>query len=106
MVTGAGGTIGGELVRQLAYYSPAEIVLLDHSEYNLYAIEMAAREKFPHIRFLAERCSIRQSPALWQVFERRRTQIFFTAHAMTHVPQVEADACAGVHNNVLVLGRG
>ncbi|UZW54542.1 polysaccharide biosynthesis protein [Sphingobium sp. JS3065] len=101
MVTGAGGTIGGELVRQLAYYSPAEIVLLDHSEYNLYAIEMEVREKFPHVRFHAELCSIRQRPALWQVFERRRPEIVFHAAALKHVPMVEANPCAGVHTNIL-----
>lgn len=101
MVTGAGGTIGGELVRQLAYYAPAEIVLLDHSEYNLYAIEMEAREKFPHVRFHAELCSIRQRPALWQVFERRRPEIVFHAAALKHVPMVEANPCAGVHTNIL-----
>jgi O-antigen biosynthesis protein WbqV len=101
MVTGAGGTIGGELVRQLAHYAPVEIVLLDHSEYNLYAIEMEAREKFPHVRFHAELCSIRQRPALWQVFERRRPEIVFHAAALKHVPMVEANPCAGVHTNVL-----
>ena len=101
MVTGAGGTIGGELVRQLAHYAPAEIVLLDHSEFNLYAIEMEAREKFPHVRFHAELCSIRQRPALWQVFERRRPEIVFHAAALKHVPMVEANPCAGVHTNVL-----
>src|SRR3546814_16956082 len=46
MVTGAGGTIGSDLVRQLAALGPSEIVLLDHAEYNLYAIDMEMREKF------------------------------------------------------------
>jgi FlaA1/EpsC-like NDP-sugar epimerase len=101
MVTGAGGTIGGELVRQLAYYRPAEIVLLDHAEYNLYAIELEAREKFPDVRFHAELCSIRQRASLWQVFERRRPEIVFHAAALKHVPMVEANPCAGVHTNVL-----
>src|SRR3546814_7553964 len=45
MVTGAGGTIGSELVRQLAALGPSEIVLLDHAEYNLYAIDMEMRER-------------------------------------------------------------
>ena len=101
MVTGAGGTIGGELVRQLAYYRPAEIILLDHAEYNLYAIELEARESFPDVRFHAELCSIRQRSALWQVFERRRPEIVFHAAALKHVPMVEANPCAGVHTNVL-----
>ena len=101
MVTGAGGTIGGELVRQLAHYHPAEIILLDHAEYNLYAIELEAKEKFPDVRFHAELCSIRQRPALWQVFARRRPEIVFHAAALKHVPMVEANPCAGVHTNVL-----
>lgn len=101
MVTGAGGTIGGELVRQLAYYRPAEIVLLDHAEFNLYAIELEVKEKFPDVRFHAELCSIRQRPALWQVFDRRRPEIVFHAAALKHVPMVEANPCAGVHTNVL-----
>lgn len=101
LVTGAGGTIGGELVRQLAYHRPAEIVLLDHAEYNLYAIELEVREKFPDVRFHAELCSIRQRAALWQVFARRRPEIVFHAAALKHVPMVEANPCAGVHTNVL-----
>ena len=101
MVTGAGGTIGGELVRQLAEYHPSEIILLDHAEYNLYAIEMEVREKFPGVRFHPELCSIRQREALWQVFARRRPEIVFHAAALKHVPMVEANPCAGVHTNVL-----
>jgi FlaA1/EpsC-like NDP-sugar epimerase len=101
MVTGAGGTIGSELVRQLAHYNPAEIVLLDHAEYNLYAIEMEVRERFPGVRFHAELCSIRQRSSLWQVFERRRPELVFHAAALKHVPMVEANPCAGVHTNVL-----
>jgi O-antigen biosynthesis protein WbqV len=101
LVTGAGGTIGGELVRQLARYNPSEIVLLDHAEYNLYAIELEVKEMFPRVRFYAELCSIRQRPALWQVFERRHPEIVFHAAALKHVPMVEANPCAGVHTNVL-----
>lgn len=101
LVTGAGGTIGSELVRQLAGYGPAEIVLLDHAEYNLYAIELEVRERFPGVTFHPELCSVRQSPALRQVFERRRPEIVFHAAALKHVPMVEANPCAGVHTNVL-----
>lgn len=101
MVTGAGGTIGSELVRQLAGYGPAEIVLLDHAEYNLYAIELEVRERFPNITFHPELCSVRQRPALRQVFERRHPEIVFHAAALKHVPMVEANPCAGVHTNVI-----
>ena len=101
MVTGAVGTIGSELVRQLSAYQPSEIILLDHAEYNLYAIELEMREAFPDVRFHAELCSIRQRPALWQVFARHRPEIVFHAAALKHVPMVEANPCAGVHTNVL-----
>lgn len=101
LVTGAGGTIGSELVRQLACHGPAEIVLLDHAEYNLYAIELEARERFPDVTFHPELCSVRQKPALRQVFERRHPEIVFHAAALKHVPMVEANPCAGVHTNVI-----
>src|SRR3546814_17334427 len=56
MVTGAGGTIGSELVRQLAALGPSEIVLLDNAEYNLYALELDMREKFPDITVVPQLC--------------------------------------------------
>jgi Predicted nucleoside-diphosphate sugar epimerases len=101
LVTGAGGTIGGELVRQLATYGPSEIVLLDHAEYSLYAIELDTRERFPDLTIHAELCSVRQRAALWQTFERRQPEIVFHAAALKHVPMVEVNPAAGVHTNVL-----
>lgn len=101
MVTGAGGTIGSELVRQLAQFKPSEIVLLDHAEYSLYAIDMEARESFPDVRFHPALCSIRQQTALRDVFDRHRPEIVFHAAALKHVPMVEENPCAGVHTNVI-----
>lgn len=101
MVTGAGGTIGSELVRQLATFGPAEIVLLDHSEFNLYTIDLQAREAFPDVVFHTELCSIRQKSALRKVFKRRNPELVFHAAALKHVPMVEANPSAGVHTNVL-----
>ncbi|MET0366101.1 MAG: nucleoside-diphosphate sugar epimerase/dehydratase [Sphingobium sp.] len=101
MVTGAGGTIGSELVRQLAPFKPSEIVLLDHAEYNLYAIDMEARENFPDIVFHPALCSVRQMAAVREVFDRHRPEIVFHAAALKHVPMVEENPCAGVHTNVV-----
>lgn len=101
MVTGAGGTIGGELVRQLAAFQPSDIVLLDHAEYNLYAIEMEAREKFPNVRFHVALCSIRQKAAVRSVFAAYLPEIVFHAAALKHVPLVEVNPCPGVHTNVI-----
>ncbi|HEX7656122.1 MAG TPA: nucleoside-diphosphate sugar epimerase/dehydratase [Sphingomonas sp.] len=101
LVTGAGGTIGSELVRQLAAFGPAEITLLDHGEYNLYAIDMEARERFPLVTFHTALCSVRQKDAVAEVFAARRPDVVFHAAALKHVPLVEANPCAGVHTNVI-----
>ncbi len=101
LVTGAGGTIGSELVRQLASFEPAEIVLLDHSEFNLYTIDLQAREAYPGVTFHTELCSIRQRSALRKVFKRHNPELVFHAAALKHVPMVEANPSAGVHTNVL-----
>lgn len=101
LVTGAGGTIGGELVRQLAAFKPSDIVLLDNGEYNLYAIDMEVREKFPDVRFHVALCSIRQNMSVRGVFAEHRPEIVFHAAALKHVPLVEANPCPGVHTNVI-----
>ncbi|MEP7351270.1 MAG: nucleoside-diphosphate sugar epimerase/dehydratase [Sphingorhabdus sp.] len=101
LVTGAGGTIGSELVRQLASFGPSKIVLVDHSEYNLYAIEMELRDAFPDLEIHPELCSIRQASSVRRVFARHRPAIVYHAAALKHVPIVEANPCAGVHTNVI-----
>jgi len=101
LVTGAGGTIGSELVKQIAGFAPSEIVLLDHAEHSLYSVELDVREQFPDVTFYQALCSIRQAKAVRAVFERFRPQYVFHAAALKHVPMVEANPCAGVHTNVL-----
>jgi len=101
LVTGAGGTIGSELVRQLASFAPSKLVLIDHSEYNLYVIEMELREAFPDIEICPELCSIRQATSVRHVFAKHRPTIVYHAAALKHVPIVEANPCAGVHTNVI-----
>lgn len=101
MVTGAGGTIGSELVRQIAAFSPGEIVLLDHCEYNLYAIDMEMREKFPSVTVVPALCCIRQRDRVMQLFAQHRPELVFHAAALKHVPLVEGNPCAGVQTNVL-----
>src|SRR3546814_12786167 len=102
MVTGAGGTIGSELVRQLAALGPSEIVLLDHAEYNLYAIDLEMPQKFPDLPVVPQLCCIRQRDRIMQIFAHHRPALVFTAAALKHVPLVEGNPCAGVQNHVLV----
>ncbi len=101
MVTGAGGTIGSELVRQIAAIGPAELILLECGEFNLYSIELELRENFPHVPCTPLLCSIRQRRNVMAAFERHRPDFVFHAAALKHVPLVETNICAGALTNVL-----
>lgn len=101
MITGAGGTIGSELVRQLARFGPAEIQLLDCGEFNLYAIDMELGENFPEIPRRRILCSIRQRESVFLAFEEHRPELVFHAAALKHVPLVEENPCSGAQTNVL-----
>ncbi|MGC4249897.1 MAG: nucleoside-diphosphate sugar epimerase/dehydratase [Sphingobium sp.] len=101
LVTGAGGTIGSELVRQIASFEAAEILLLDHGEYNLYAIDMELRERFPDVRGTPLLCSVRQRETLVKLFVKHRPDLVFHAAALKHVPLVEQNLSAGVLTNVI-----
>ncbi|MBO9724577.1 MAG: polysaccharide biosynthesis protein [Novosphingobium sp.] len=101
LVTGAGGTIGGELCWQLASFRPSRLVLVEHSEYHLYAIEMKLREQYPDLDVQPELCNIRERDDVRRVFEKHRPVIVYHAAALKHVPIVEANPCAGVHTNIL-----
>lgn len=101
LVTGAGGTIGSELVMQLGSFRPSKLVLLDHSEFHLYSIEMRLRESFPDLAIEAELCSIRDADEVRQVFSRHMPSIVYHAAALKHVPMVEANPLGGIHTNVI-----
>jgi FlaA1/EpsC-like NDP-sugar epimerase len=101
LVTGAGGTIGGELVMQLATFLPSRIVLLDHSEFQLYSIEMQLRENFPDQDIEVELCSIRDSDQVRRIFARHLPTVVYHAAALKHVPMVEANPLEGIHTNIV-----
>lgn len=101
LVTGAAGTIGRELVRQIAAFEPAELILLDASEFGLYDVDLEMKEKYSALPRAAVLCSIRQRNQLMRVFERYRPEVVYHAAALKHVPLVEGHASAGVQTNVL-----
>jgi O-antigen biosynthesis protein WbqV len=101
LVTGAGGTIGGELCWQLASFRPSRLVLLDNSEFNLYMIEMRLRELDPHLDIKVEICSVCEKENVRRVFRTHRPVIVYHAAALKHVPIVEENPCAGVHTNIV-----
>jgi len=101
LVTGAGGTIGRELVRQIAEFAPAQLVLLDANEFNLYDVDLEMRESHPQVARIPVLCSIRQRRQLMQVFAEHRPELVFHAAALKHVPLVEMHPAAGIQTNVL-----
>ena len=101
LVTGAGGTIGSELVRQIAALEPAELCLLDNGEYALYRIDLEVSESWPELRRQAVLGDVRDRARIDGVFERLRPELVFHAAAFKHVPMVEANPNEGVLTNVL-----
>ncbi|UVO51684.1 polysaccharide biosynthesis protein [Sphingomonas sp. SUN019] len=101
MVTGAGGTIGRELVRQVAGFRPGKLILLDANEFNLYEVDLEMRENYPDVPRAPVLCSIRQRQQLMRVFDLHRPELVFHAAALKHVPLVEGHLSAGIQTNVL-----
>lgn len=101
LITGAGGTIGRELARQISAFEPARLILLDACEFNLYEIDLEMRENYPRVPRVPVLCSIRQREQLMRVFAEHRPELIFHAAALKHVPMVEKHPTAGVQTNVL-----
>jgi len=102
LVTGAGGSIGSELCRQIARFAPARVVLLDSSEFALYAIEQEFHDRLPGIAVSAVIGDAKDGARAQEVVTRLRPQIVFHAAAYKHVPLMEEEnAFQAVANNVL-----
>ncbi|NVZ09488.1 polysaccharide biosynthesis protein [Allochromatium humboldtianum] len=101
LVSGAGGSIGSELCRQLARCRPSRLILIDHSEYNLYRIEtelLDGPEPPPLSRHLID---VANATALDRLFARQRPDVVFHAAAYKHVPLLQDQVLAALANNVL-----
>ncbi|MBI4605309.1 MAG: polysaccharide biosynthesis protein [Planctomycetes bacterium] len=101
MVTGAGGSIGSELVRQIARLEPGTLVLFERHEHSLYLIELELRRSFPHCRFVPVIGDILDGPRLTGVLERHAPSIVFHAAAYKHVPMMESNPQEAVKVNIL-----
>ncbi len=100
LVTGAGGSIGSELCRQIASYSPVELVLLDNYENNLYDIQNELLHSFPKLKLSAVIANIREKPRLDSIFAQYKPEVVFHAAAHKHVPLMEANPTEAIKNNV------
>jgi len=100
LITGAGGSIGNELVRQISNFAPAEIVLLDNAEFNLYSVEMALAERHPALIRHAIIADVRDRDRISGLFAEFRPDLVFHAAALKHVPLVETNPFEGITTNV------
>ena len=101
LVTGAGGTIGAELARQIAAFSPSRLALVDNGEFPLYAIEGELRERFPGLALLPLLRDVRERGQVDEVVALEKPEIVFHAAALKHVAMVEANPIEGVLTNVV-----
>jgi FlaA1/EpsC-like NDP-sugar epimerase len=100
IVTGAGGTIGSELARQVAALGPERLILVDNGEYALWLIDLELAERHPHVRRVSLLADIRDEVRIRDVFEQFRPELVFHAAALKHVPMVEANPLEGLVTNV------
>ncbi len=101
LITGAGGSIGAELCRQVAAFDCAHLTLLDIAETSLFEIDREMRETFPHLSRRAVLCDVRQAKPLTAAFREEKPDLVFHAAALKHVSMVEHHPCEGVLTNVI-----
>jgi FlaA1/EpsC-like NDP-sugar epimerase len=101
LVTGAAGSIGSELCRQVARFGPARLVAFDQAESDLFRVENEVREKFPGLEFVAALGNIREPDRLSEVLHRQGVESIFHGAAYKHVPMMESHVLEAVRNNIL-----
>ena len=100
LVSGAGGSIGRELCRQIARWGPSELILLGHGENSIFETLMELRESFPSQQMHPVIADVRDLPRLQAVFERYRPSVVFHTAAHKHVPMMEVNVEEAVTNNI------
>jgi O-antigen biosynthesis protein WbqV len=100
LVTGAGGTIGSELTRQIAALEPSHLTLVEFSEFNLYKIEMEIRETFPYQSLKTMMADVRDEVRMKQIFGDEKPDLVFHAAAIKHVPIAEDNVRETILTNV------
>ena len=101
LITGSAGSIGSEMVRQIAVYKPAEMVLIDQAETPQHDIQLMMEKDFPNVRAEVVVTSIIRERRMNEVFEKYRPDYVFHAAAYKHVPMMEDNPSEAVLNNIL-----
>ena len=100
LISGAGGSIGAELVLQIAKNSPSKLLLLDNNEFNLYRINNCLKEMNLNIAITPLLADVTDKKRINSIFVKHKPEYVFHAAAYKHVPLVEENPCAGIYNNI------
>jgi FlaA1/EpsC-like NDP-sugar epimerase len=101
MVTGAGGSIGSELCRQIARLNPNKLLMLGHGENSIFRALLSLKERFPVLEIVPIIADVRDQPRLAVIFERWQPEVIFHTAAHKHVPLMETNIEEAVTNNIL-----
>jgi len=101
LATGAGGSIGSELCRQIATFQPRRLVITDSSEFHIYLLDKELRETFPKLDIVTQIVNVREAERVSAIFAEFRPELVFHAAALKHVPLVEENPLEGIKTNVL-----
>jgi FlaA1/EpsC-like NDP-sugar epimerase len=101
LVTGAAGSIGSELCRQVARFEPACLIALDQAESDLFRIECELKERYPDLHLVVRLADIREPSSIKALFEEYSVDSVFHAAAYKHVPMMEFHVLQAVNNNIL-----
>jgi FlaA1/EpsC-like NDP-sugar epimerase len=101
MVTGAGGSIGRELCRQIARWTPAGLILLGHGENSIFETLLEIQESYPSLPIFPVIADVRDFTRISSVFKKHHPDVVFHAAAHKHVPLMEMNIDEAINNNVL-----
>ena len=101
LATGAGGSIGSELCRQIAMFGPKVLTITDSSEFHLYLLDTELRERYPHLKIVTRIMDVREMKRVERLFAEAKPEVVFHAAALKHVPLVEANPLEGIKTNLL-----
>ena len=101
LITGAGGSIGSELSRQIMKLNPNKVILMDNSEYNLYNIHFELHSQGYHCEIIPSLCTVTNYHQLKQIIKKNNIHTIYHAAAYKHVPMVEMNVVSGTYNNVI-----
>jgi O-antigen biosynthesis protein WbqV len=101
LITGAGGSIGSEIARQIVRHNPKRLIITDSSEHFLYTLDTELRDQLSGLEIIARIADVRNFERINSIFAKYKPDLVFHAAALKHVPLVEQNICEGIKTNVL-----